>query len=206
MKYYENFLKDYLDVDLLSEFKSVSEWKNFNRNNSHMKEYYGEGQWLNKLRCYLHSKPFVKWVEEETKINGLVIDSFGTGEGVSLMQPNDMLDSHIDFNWNNRIRMHRAVNLLIYLGSCRGGEFEIWDDKREKTLFEASPIHNSAVIFAHSETQAHGVRKITSGERYAIRQFYYKSDVIEQNPHQSLYWYNSEKKWYNPKTNMPTNS
>ena len=64
MKYYENFLKDYLDVDLLSELKSVKDWKDFDRNNSHMREYYGEGQFLNKLRCHLQSKTFVKWVEE----------------------------------------------------------------------------------------------------------------------------------------------
>ena len=199
MKYYENFLKDYLDVDLLSELKSIKDWKDFNRNNSHMKEYYDEGQWINKLRCHLHSKSFIQWVEEETKLEGLVVDPFGTGEGISLMQSNDALDSHIDFNWNDRIKMHRAVNLLIYLGSCQGGEFEIWDDKREKTLFEASPIHNSAVLFVHSETKAHGVKKIISGKRYSIRQFYYKSEVVEQNPHQSLYW-------YNPTTKMPTNS
>ena len=109
MKYYENFLKDYLDVDLLSELKSVKNWKDFNRNNSHMKEYYGEGQWLNKLRCHLQSKSFVKWIEEEIGISGLVVDPFGVGEGVSLMQANDMLDPHIDFNWNDRIKMYREV-------------------------------------------------------------------------------------------------
>ena len=199
MKYYENFLKDYLDVDLLSELKSVKNWEDFNRNNSHMKEYYGEGQWLNKLRCHLQSKSFIKWIEEEIGISGLVVDPFGVGEGVSLMQANDMLDPHIDFNWNDRIKMYRAVNLLIYLGSCQGGECEIWNDKRDETLFEASPIHNSAVIFLHSETKSHGVRKISSGKRYSIRQFYYKSEATCDNPHQSLYW-------YNPNKEMPTNS
>ena len=39
------------------------------------------------------------------------------------MKQDDMLDAHIDFNWNNRIKMHRAVNLLIYVGECHGGEF-----------------------------------------------------------------------------------
>ena len=36
MKYYEDFLSDYLDVDLLSEFNSIREWSDFNRNNTHM--------------------------------------------------------------------------------------------------------------------------------------------------------------------------
>lgn len=199
MKYYENFLKDYLDIDLLNELKSFNNWKDFDRNNSHMKEYYDGGQWLNKLRCHLHSKSFIQWVEKETGVEGLVVDSFGTGEGVSLMQSGDKLDSHIDFNWNNRINMYRSINLLIYLGSCEGGEFEIWDDKKENIIFEAKPIHNSAVLFKHSETKSHGVRSIKSGNRFSVRQFYYKSELTCENPHQSLYWYNTEK-------NMPTNS
>ncbi len=199
MKYYENFLNDYLDVDLLSELKLVKDWKNFDRNNSHMKEYYGEGQFLNKLRCLLHSKPFTSWVEEETGIEGLIVDSFGTGEGVSLMTKDDLLDPHIDFNWNSRIKMHRSVNLCIYLGDCKGGEFHVWDEEKENIIFEKEPLHNSAVMFTHSETKAHGVKPVTYGKRYTVRQFYYKSEAVEQNPHQSLYW-------FNPGTNMPTNS
>ena len=199
MKYYENFLKDYLDVDLLSELRSVKEWKDFNRNKSHMKEYYSNGQFLTKLRSQLHSKTFIEWVEKQSGVKGLVVDSFGTGEGVSLMQSGDMLNSHIDFNWNSRINMHRAVNLLIYLGDCEGGKFEVWNDEKSKIIFEAKPIHNSAVLFNHSETKSHGVDKVNSGKRYSIRQFYYKSEATCNNPHQSLYW-------FNPQNKMPTNS
>ena len=164
-----------------------------------MKEYYGCGQIVNKLRSKLHSKEFIQWVEKESGINGLVVDSYGVGEGVSLMEPGDKLNSHIDFNWNDRIKMHRAVNLLIYLGSCSGGEFEIWDDDHSKIIFEAEPEHNSAVMFLHSESKAHGVRPIKSGRRYSVRQFYYKSEAMTDRAHQSLYWYNIENK-------MPTNS
>ena len=46
MKYYENFLDNYLDIDLLKELKSISNWKDFNGNISHMKEFYDETQWL----------------------------------------------------------------------------------------------------------------------------------------------------------------
>ena len=198
MKYYENFLKDYLDVDLLSELKSVKNWEDFNRNNSHMKEYYGEGQFINKTREILHSKKTMEWIEKESGINGLVVDSFGTGEGISLMVPNDKLNAHIDFNWNNRIKMHRAVNLLIYLGSCQGGEFTMWNEDMKMSSSYPSE-HNSAILFLHSETNAHAVKPVLSGKRYTIRQFYYRSEATCENPHQSLYW-------YNPETKMPTNS
>ena len=61
------------------------------------------------------------------------------------------------------------------------------------------PEHNSAVMFKHSETNAHGVNPVISGHRFTMRQFYYKSEAVVVNPHQSLYWYNPEKQ-------MSTNS
>lgn len=199
MKYYENFLSDFLDVDLLNEFKTIEDWSDFNRNNSHMLEFYGETQFLKKVRELLHSKTFITWVESEMNIDGLIVDSHGIGEGVSLMKKGDLLDPHIDFNWNNRIRMHRAVNLCIYFGECDGGEFHVWDENKENIIFEKTPLHNSAVLFNHSEILSHGVKPIKKGNRYTIRQFYYRSEAAEINPHQSLYW-------FNPKSQMPTNS
>lgn len=198
MKYYKNFLKDYLDVDVLKELKAIKDWKTFERNKSIMKEYYKEGQFITKLRTYLHSKKFIQWIEEESGIEGLVVDSYGIGEGVSLMEKEHKLNPHIDFNWNDRIKMHRAVSFLIYFGSAYGGHFTMYDENmNESKSYE--PVHNSALLFNHSESEAHGVKKVTSGQRYAIRQFYYKSEAACENPHQSLYWYNPNKK-------MPTNS
>lgn len=198
MKYYENILSDNFDIDLLDEFHTIQEWSDFNRNNSHMLEFYGDKQYIKKIREYLYSKTFISWVEQEMNIEGLVVDSQGIGEGVSLMKKGDLIDPHIDFNWNNRIKMHRAVNLCIYFGDCKGGEFHIWDDKKENIIFEKAPVHNSAVLFKHSETLSHGVKPVILGRRYTIRQFYYKSEVVEVSPHQSLYWFNPTK--------MPTNT
>jgi hypothetical protein len=200
MKYYDNFLKHPLDANyLLNELKTIEDWEDFDRNNSHMKEYYGESQLINKTRQYLHSKKCIEWIEKESGIDGLVVDTYGTGEGVSLMEPKDYLDPHIDFDWNERIKLYRAVNLTIYLGSVTGGEFTVWDEDMKMVTFSKSPKHNSAILFSHSETKAHGVKPVISGQRYAIRQFYYRSEAICDNAHQSLYW-------YNPKKQMPTNS
>ena len=198
-KYYENFLKDNLDLLLQSELRQIKDWQDFNRNTSHMKEYYDDGKFITKIRQNLHSKESIEWVEKESGIDGLVVDSYGTGEGVSLMESEDQLDPHIDFNWNDRIKMHRAVNLCIYIGDVEGGEFTVWDEDMKMVTFSQSPIHNSAILFTHSEENAHAVKPITKGKRFALRQFYYKSVATCENPHQSLYWYNPDKQ-------MPTNS
>ena len=157
MRYYENILSNYLDIDLLDELHTIRDWSDFNRNNSHMLEFYGDRQIIKKTREYLHSKEFISWVENEMGIDGLVVDSQGKGEGVSLMKKGDSIDPHIDFNWNNRIKMHRAVNHCIYIGDCKGGEFHVWDEKKQNIIFEKPPKHNSAVLFKHSETLSHGV-------------------------------------------------
>lgn len=194
MKYYSDFLGKSRADNLLNDIEKITDWKDFNRNNSHMKEFYGDLRRLTVLRQYLQSKNFIHWIEEETGIRGLVVDCFGIGEGVSLMESGDLLDPHIDFNWNDRIKMNRAVSLLIYLGDCEGGEFHVWDENKKTILFEKEPTHNSAIIFSHSERRSHGVKPIITGKRYAIRQFYYKSEAVCENAHQSLYWYNPSKK------------
>jgi len=199
MFYYNNFLDEQVSYDILKELDQIKDWNNFHRNNSHMKEFYGDFELLNIIRIKLHSKKFINWLEKEIQIEGLVVDPHGVGEGVSLMESGDLLDPHIDFNWNDRIKMYRAVNLLVYLGNSQGGEFQIWDEEKKNVIFEKEPKHNSAVIFKHSENNSHGVKPVKSGNRFAIRQFYYKSENICSNAHQSLYWYNPNKK-------MKTNS
>lgn len=199
MKYYENFLDDDVADQLLEEFINISSWKDFERNTSHMRECYDDLIVMKEIRQKLHSKEFIQWIEEESGLGGLIVDPFGIGEGVSLMTEGDELNPHIDFNWNDRIKMYRAVNLLIYFGDCKGGEFHVWDEEKENIIFEKEPKHNSALFFQHSETKAHGVKPVKYGSRFAIRQFYYKSNNICENAHQSLYW-------YNPKKNMKTNT
>ena len=49
-KYYENFLKDNLDLLLQSELRQIKDWQDFNRNTSHMKEYYDDGKFITKIR------------------------------------------------------------------------------------------------------------------------------------------------------------
>jgi hypothetical protein len=86
------------------------------------------------------------------------------------------------------------------VGECEGGEYHVLDENKEVELFCEEPKHNSAILTQHSETISHGVKPITSGKRYSVRQFYYTTGAVEPpNPHQSLYW-------YNPKKQMPTNS
>ena len=65
---------------------------------------------------------------------------------LSLMESQDQLDPHIDFNWNDRIKMHRAVNLCVYLGDYRPG-------MEAATNFEVvSPLVEGGLLTGGEET------------------------------------------------------
>ena len=193
--------------EILHELDRIDNWKIFKRNNSSFFETY---QWKSKpiddLISYYRSPSFISELEKTSKTNSLLIDPHGVGEGISCMREGDLMDPHIDFNWNDSCKLSRKLNILIYFTKkCEGGELQFFDESRNNIIFRHTPVHNSSIIFEHSEKYAHGVTKIRSGIRYAIRLFYYQDLGEEKNPHQSLYWFENGKS-FNPKKHMKTNS
>ena len=173
-----------------------------------MYEYYDWEQHddLREVYNQLHSQRTIKDLEEETGFSGLLFDPMGVGEGISKMTKGCKLDPHIDFNWNNRVKLNRAFSLMIYLGECEGGEFRLWDKERKNIMWTHVPNHNTSVLFKNNDSAPHSVTEITSGTRYAIRQFYYQSNSTPvESPHQSLYYYDGEKA-YNIQEKMSSNS
>ena len=193
--------------EILYELDRIDNWKIFKRNNSSFLETY---QWKSKpiddLISHYRSPSFISKLEKTTNTNSLLIDPHGVGEGISCMREGDLMDPHIDFNWNDSCKLSRKLNVLIYFSkNCEGGELQFFNESRSNVIFRHTPTNNSCIIFEHSEKNAHGVTKITNGIRYAFRLFYYQDLGVEQNPHQSLYWFEDGKS-FNPKKHMKTNS
>mgnify|MGYP001162125494 FL=1 len=202
------FLDKKIATSCLKTLEGIENWKTFERNNSLMYEYYDweEHTVLREVYNQLHSQRTIKNLEEETGLEGLLFDPLGVGEGISKMTKGCKLDPHIDFNWNNRVKLNRAFSLMIYLGDCKGGEFRLWDKERKNIMWSHVPNHNTSVLFKNNDSAPHSVTEITSGTRYAIRQFYYQSNSTPtESPHQSLYYYDG-KKAYNIQEKMSSNS
>ena len=202
------FLDKKLAAGCLKTLEEIEDWNIFERNNSLMYEYYDweDHDVLREVYNQLHSQRTIKNLEEETGLEGLLFDPLGVGEGISKMTKGCKLDPHIDFNWNNRVKLNRAFSLMIYLGDCKGGEFRLWDKERKNIMWSHEPNHNTSVLFKNNDSAPHSVTEVTSGTRYAIRKFYYQSNSTPiEDPHQSLYWYDGEKS-YNPQKKMSTNS
>lgn len=193
---YEQFFPTGVADEMFEYVASLGEWSHFQRNESHMEEFY-DVDFI--VRARFTSKSMVEWVQKETGINGLVIDPIGVGEGVSKMTVDDKINTHVDFNWNDRCKLNREVTMMYYLGICEGGELVIAD----KTI---APMHNTLVMFTQKENYPHEVKTVTKGFRFNIRTFYYSSNSKPiEKPHQSLYWHDGNT-FYNPSPNMPTNS
>jgi len=187
----------------------TSTWKVFTRNGSHMIE-------NNKIEnlpeaykaySYLHSGPFLKWLELLTGIDGLIPDPHLVGAGYSRSFRGDTLKVHTDFNWNNDLKLYRTLSLIIYLTpewkSEWGGGLEFYNSDNSEKVATHSCLFNNCLIWKYDELGFHGYTKpIDCPEgisRNSIRVFYYVSnEKFDDNftPHRSLYWFDK-------KTNKP---
>lgn len=132
---------------------------------------------------YEYSKPeFLKFIEDELKIEGVLPDPYLVGSGYSQIKDSGDLKPHIDFNWNDRIKLHRVASYIIYLSDVEsGGEIEFID------LIKVKTKRNMAILFEHSENIRHLVHPV-KGVRNAVRFFYYSSKQDKPNDcHRSLY-------------------
>ncbi len=103
---------------------------------------------------------FVEFIRRLTEQEVLTADHEFFGGGFIETVRGGALDIHVDFN--ERVGIHRVVNLLLYLNPGweeeYGGLMEIWDGlkRRVKTVV---PTLNRCLIFVCSERSFHGYPK-----------------------------------------------
>lgn len=209
----DNFLPNHVAKKLSLEIDSVNSdlCRKFTRNGSYMEE-------CNDLSIMtdaqpviaeLHSQTFMKWLSQVTGIQYLLPDPYLVGAGYSRSFRGDSLKNHVDFNWNNSIKLYRKLTLIVYLTKEWREE---WGGHLEFTSFDQQKINkidvkwNRAVIWQHHEHCLHGYPEPIvcpdDNSRKTLRLFYYVSDQspLEKQPaHRSLYWYDN-------KLNTPTDN
>jgi hypothetical protein len=204
----DNFLPTNCAKELEIEIDSIpkEEWKKFTRRNSYMEEY---NKLFNvpvasNLVNQIHSSNVIKLLEKLSGIDGLIPDPHFVGAGYSRSYRNDSLKIHTDFNWNETIKAHRALSLIIYLNSEwqdeYGGALEFKDKNNDKVIKSVSPLFNRAVIWKYDKLGFHGFPDpLNCPEntcRKTIRFFFYVSNSAYNEsdlPHRSLYWYDENK-------------
>jgi 2OG-Fe(II) oxygenase superfamily len=103
-----------------------------------------------------------------TGIPDLIADKTLFGGGTHNNLSGQGLDTHIDFNIDERNLLHRRINLLIYLNKeweeAWGGAIELHSDPHNAVVDESAsflPLFNRAIIFETNEYSWHGFRRIS---------------------------------------------
>jgi Rps23 Pro-64 3,4-dihydroxylase Tpa1-like proline 4-hydroxylase len=120
---------------------------------------------VKRLNEALASSGFLSDLSYITGISNLLADEQLVGGGVHITGPGGRLDVHVDFNYIKERKLHRRLNLLIYLNPVWqeqwGGEIQLWDKDVKHCIQAFAPAINRCVVFETSDISFHGVTPIS---------------------------------------------
>ena len=128
-----------------------------------------------------------------------------SGVGLHEIKKGGVLKVHTDFNWNEQIRLHRRLSVIIYLNpkwqESWGGNLDFYDTDRETVVSRVVPDAGNLVVWSYNNLAYHGYpepMKLPTGmSRKNLRLFYYVSNAKHDDkfpPHRSLYWFDDKEK------------
>jgi len=203
----DNFLPESMAKAMELECESIPEfhWKEFTRRDSYMRELTNleVAPVAQNFTNQMHSQAGMQWLIKLTGIKDLIPDPYIVGAGYSRSYPGCKLSIHTDFNWNDTIKVHRMLSMIIYLGSDWeeewGGHLHFNDFNNKGPVQKVAPMFNRAIIWRHHERGFHGFPDALAcpegRTRNAFRLFFYVSNAKhddENLPHRSLYWFDEE--------------
>ena len=114
-----------------------------------------------ELSKVLATPAFVSDLSYVTGIPNLLADEQLVGGGMHLTGPGGRLDVHVDFNFIEDRKLHRRLNLLLYLNpiweESWGGHVQLWDRDVKSCRAAFAPRLNRCVIFETNDISFHGV-------------------------------------------------
>lgn len=132
----------------------------------------------------ISSRTFLEDLSFITGIQRLVWDPTFAGGGMHQTARSGWLDVHVDFNFNDALRCHRRLNILIYLNptwdESWGGRLELWDKEVQIRHHAIAPQHNRCIVFATSDTSYHGVTPVQCPpgvQRRSFAAYYYTREA-----------------------------
>ncbi|MCX4705085.1 2OG-Fe(II) oxygenase [Streptomyces sp. NBC_01352] len=161
----DDFLPEWVLDTVLSEFPKPGEvpWKTFERATSKKLASEGDaffGEFTRHLLTQFNSATFLGFLERLTGIDGLVPDPYFEGGGLHQIERGGFLKVHADFNWHEKLRLDRRLNVIVYLNKdweeSYGGALELWDRKMTHAVADVLPVFNRFVVFATTDFSYHG--------------------------------------------------
>lgn len=145
---------------------------------------------------FFNSQPMLEFLEGLSAIEALIPDPYFNGGGFHETTRGGKLGVHADFRINDRLHLHRRMNVIVYLNEHwqddYGGFLELWDRKMTRVCDSVAPIFNRCVIFNTDADSYHGhPDPLTCPDGMSRRSL-------------ALYYYTASKAIYNEVPNMGT--
>jgi Rps23 Pro-64 3,4-dihydroxylase Tpa1-like proline 4-hydroxylase len=132
----------------------------------------------------LASPQFLADLSYITAMPNLLADAELVGGGMHITGPGGRLDVHLDFNYMEERKLHRRLNLLLYLNPLWekewGGDIQLWDKDVKHCEASFSPTFNRCVIFETNEISYHGVVPVSPAAntpRQSFATYYYTREA-----------------------------
>jgi hypothetical protein len=127
-----------------------------------------------------------------TGIGPLIYDPYYYGGGTHENLHGQELDPHVDFTLHPKLKLHRRLNLILYLNKQWeeewGGNIQFHRNPRlpenQDEIITVRPLFNRAVLFATDNTSWHGFKRINLPEQY--REIFSRKSI-------ALYFYTEER-------------
>ena len=184
----ENFFQKEKAEQLLGEYPTIAEGKwdgttYIDQKNKFQKTIFEKDSLVQSCFDELNGAPFCQWLERITGIEDLQGDDELFGGGLHQSINGAFLNVHVDYNIHPKTKMHRRLNVLVYMNKDwkpeYEGDLELWDftGKEQVLLNKIAPHFNRCVIFETNEISFHGHPKLLHTpegvNRKSIATYYY---------------------------------
>ena len=188
---FDDFLPAEIFKSISNEIVNITSWTEFSNgySKSLRKECrnFTDSPLIESLVNSLNSNKTITWIEKFTGLEGLIPDPHFLGGGLCSLSSGNKLDLHTDFPWNDRLKLNRKVNLILYLNdvweSGWGGSLEFWDNEKTSCVQHIAPLPNRLIMWLYDPNLIHGVPRMLS----------FPSEVTRNNL--ILFYYNSNATW-----------
>ena len=145
-----------------------------------------------KVLYWLNCGAMVNFLQKLTGVQDLITDNENEGGGVHCHLNGGLLGIHRDFNYHPKLKLHRRVNVLLFLNKdwidSWGGQLELWSRDRQQCVKRIVPAFNRMVCFSITDDAYHGapipVACPSDRKRFSLATYYYTTDrpAEELNP------------------------
>jgi Rps23 Pro-64 3,4-dihydroxylase Tpa1-like proline 4-hydroxylase len=143
----------------------------------------------------LSQKKFINFLRKKLNIKDMLYPDLSNGySGFNIVKKNGFLKAHADFNYNNKLKKYRTINLLLYFNSGwkknYGGNLSFYDYKKNKIKYNFIAKNNRCLVFITNKFTIHGYKRVQiNRDRLSLNYYYYtkKNYSYSTDPHKTLW-------------------